>query len=288
MPRILESSSFRGLSASELTAVNNLLGRTKFPAGAMILTADQPGEIAYVVVDEHVKGLDHPEQWTRADPGTARAGEIVGELALTDRAAWSADVTALEPAVLVWLDRGTFERLRRDIPGITENLLRLLASPAAGQRAAPGDGHARRARTRRATAAIPGRCPRRGVAEGSAHPVAHHPVRSRRVSRGHARSRQRGPWLHSPPPHRSRSPAPHHHPKSCRARSLRRLNTGSNRSAVGRRRPDEDDGCRGDVTPDLVVRFRVRSIVLRGTSNKHRPKTATSTTTPTDRSGRTI
>ncbi|MDF2762376.1 MAG: transcriptional regulator, Crp/Fnr family, partial [Thermomicrobiales bacterium] len=43
-----------------------------------------------------------------------------------DRAARSADVTALEPAVLVWLDRGTFERLRRDIPAITENLLRLL------------------------------------------------------------------------------------------------------------------------------------------------------------------
>jgi CRP/FNR family cyclic AMP-dependent transcriptional regulator len=36
-------------------------------------------------------------------------------------------VTALEPVVLVWLDRGTFEQLRRDIPGITENLLRLLA-----------------------------------------------------------------------------------------------------------------------------------------------------------------
>ena len=45
----------RGLSASELTAVNNLLGRTKFPAGAMILTADQPGEIAYVVVDGTLK-----------------------------------------------------------------------------------------------------------------------------------------------------------------------------------------------------------------------------------------
>jgi CRP/FNR family cyclic AMP-dependent transcriptional regulator len=29
--------------------------------------------------------------------------------------------------VLVWLDRGTFERLRREIPAITENLLRLLA-----------------------------------------------------------------------------------------------------------------------------------------------------------------
>ena len=118
---------FRGLSASELTAVNNLLGRTKFPAGAMILTADQPGEIAYIVVDGTLKVSTIQSNGRELTLALLGPGEIVGELALTDRAARSADVTALEPAVLVWLDRGTFERLRRDIPGITENLLRLLA-----------------------------------------------------------------------------------------------------------------------------------------------------------------
>ncbi len=46
---------FPGLSAAELAQVNDLLGRTKFPAGAMILTADQPGEIAYVILDGTLK-----------------------------------------------------------------------------------------------------------------------------------------------------------------------------------------------------------------------------------------
>jgi CRP/FNR family transcriptional regulator, cyclic AMP receptor protein len=54
-------------------------------------------------------------------------GEIVGEIALADRSSRSADVTALEPVSTVWIDRHTFDQLRRDIPGITENLLRLLA-----------------------------------------------------------------------------------------------------------------------------------------------------------------
>ena len=117
---------FRGLSAAELAQVNDLLGRTKFPAGAMILTADQPGEIAYVILDGTLKVSTIQSNGRELTLALIGPGEIVGELALADRAARSADVTALEPSVLVWIDRGTFERLRRDIPGITENLLRLL------------------------------------------------------------------------------------------------------------------------------------------------------------------
>ena len=118
---------FRGLSAAELTRVNNLLGRTKFATGAMILTANQPGEIAYIILEGTLKVSTIEGNGRELTLALLGPGEIVGELALADRAARSADVTALEPSVLVWLDRGTFERLRRDIPGITENLLRLLA-----------------------------------------------------------------------------------------------------------------------------------------------------------------
>jgi CRP/FNR family cyclic AMP-dependent transcriptional regulator len=115
------------LSAAELMQVNDLLGRTKFPAGAMILTAEQPGEVAYIILEGTLKVSTIQGNGRELTLALLGPGEIVGELALADRASRSADVTALEPAVLVWLDRGTFERLRRDIPGITENLLRLLA-----------------------------------------------------------------------------------------------------------------------------------------------------------------
>ena len=118
---------FRGLSVTELARVNDILGRTKFPAGAMILTADQPGEIAYVILEGTLKVSTLQSNGRELTLALLGPGEVVGELAVSDRAGRSADVTALEPAVLVWLDRGTFAQLRRDIPTITENLLRLMA-----------------------------------------------------------------------------------------------------------------------------------------------------------------
>jgi CRP/FNR family cyclic AMP-dependent transcriptional regulator len=118
---------FRGLSLTELARVNDLLGRTKFPAGAMILTADQPGEIVYVILEGTLKVSTLQSNGRELTLALLGPGEVVGELAVSDRAGRSADVTALEPAVLVWLDRGTFAQLRRDTPAITENLLRLMA-----------------------------------------------------------------------------------------------------------------------------------------------------------------
>jgi CRP/FNR family cyclic AMP-dependent transcriptional regulator len=118
---------FRGLSLTELTRVNDLLGRTKFPAGAMILTASQPGEIAYVILDGTLKVSTLESNGRELTLALLGPGEIVGELSLADRSGRSADVTTLEPATLVWIDRNTFDQLRREIPAITENLLRLLA-----------------------------------------------------------------------------------------------------------------------------------------------------------------
>jgi CRP/FNR family cyclic AMP-dependent transcriptional regulator len=118
---------FRGLSAAELERVNGLLGHTRFPAGAMILTASQPGEIAYVVLDGTLKVSTLESNGRELTLALLGPGEIVGELALADRASRSADVVSLEPSNLVWIDRATFDQLRREIPLITENLLRLLA-----------------------------------------------------------------------------------------------------------------------------------------------------------------
>jgi CRP/FNR family cyclic AMP-dependent transcriptional regulator len=118
---------FRELSVTELARVNDILGRTKFPAGAMILTADQPGEIAYIILEGTLKVSTLQSNGRELTLALLGPGEVVGELAVSDRAGRSADVITLEPAVLVWLDRGTFVQLRRDIPAITENLLRLMA-----------------------------------------------------------------------------------------------------------------------------------------------------------------
>jgi CRP/FNR family cyclic AMP-dependent transcriptional regulator len=107
--------------------VNDLLGTTTFPAGARILTATQPGEIAYIVLDGTLKVSVLQSNGRELTLALLGPGEIVGELSLADRSGRSADVVALEKAHLAWIDRNTFDRLRREIPLITENLLRLMA-----------------------------------------------------------------------------------------------------------------------------------------------------------------
>jgi CRP/FNR family transcriptional regulator, cyclic AMP receptor protein len=118
---------FRGLSAAELARVNELLGRTRFPAGAMVMTATQPGEVAYIVLEGTLKVGVVQADGRELTLALLGPGEIVGELALADRAGRSADVEALEPATLLWLDQSAFRQLRREVPAVTENLLALLA-----------------------------------------------------------------------------------------------------------------------------------------------------------------
>lgn len=118
---------FRGLSVSELGRVNDQLGKTTFPAGATIFTASQPGEIAYVVLSGTLKVSVIQANGRELTLALLGPGEVVGELSLADRGGRSADVVALEPATLLWIDRGTLQQLRREIPLITENLIRLMA-----------------------------------------------------------------------------------------------------------------------------------------------------------------
>ena len=71
---------FRGLSASELARVNALVGRTKFPTGATIMTATQPGEIAYIVLDGTLKVSTLEAGGRELTLALLGPGEIVGEL----------------------------------------------------------------------------------------------------------------------------------------------------------------------------------------------------------------
>lgn len=118
---------FRDLSPADLARVNGMLGRTAFPAGAAIFTASQPGEIAYVVLAGTLKVSVVQPNGQELILALLGRGEIVGELAMADRGVRSADVVAIEPATLLWIDRNALIQIRRDLPQVTENLLVLMA-----------------------------------------------------------------------------------------------------------------------------------------------------------------
>lgn len=118
---------FAGLSDQELTTINELLRATKFRAGASIITAEQPGEVAYVVLSGTLKVSTMRSDGTDVILAILGRGEIAGELSLVDRAERSATVTTLETSELIWFDRASYARLRSDMPRICDNLIVMLA-----------------------------------------------------------------------------------------------------------------------------------------------------------------
>lgn len=118
---------FFGLPIERLQQLNQLLRRKVFPAGTDIMTVEQPGEVAYIILDGTVK--IHVEQ---ADGGNVilticGAGEILGEMSILENIGRSANVVTIEDSTLAWIDRATFEQCLRTIPEMTYNLVRILS-----------------------------------------------------------------------------------------------------------------------------------------------------------------
>jgi CRP/FNR family cyclic AMP-dependent transcriptional regulator len=118
---------FHGLSAAELSRLNDLMGRTTFASGASVVTVEQPGEVVYVVMSGTLRVYLTKLDGTEVTLALVGPGEIVGELSLVDRVTRSATVTAMEASTLLWLDRTAFLACRQSMPGLTDNLLGLLA-----------------------------------------------------------------------------------------------------------------------------------------------------------------
>jgi CRP/FNR family cyclic AMP-dependent transcriptional regulator len=118
---------FQGLAPAQLAHLNELLHRRTVPAGASLMLAEQPGEVAYLILSGTVK--IHVEQANGKDVilGIRGRGEIVGEMSLVDRQGRSASVVTLEDCTLLWLDRRSFETCLQTMPVLSINLVRMLA-----------------------------------------------------------------------------------------------------------------------------------------------------------------
>ena len=93
--------------------------------GAIVLSAEQPGEVAYVVVSGTLKVVQTSAGGAEVILGLVGPRDVVGELALIDRGTRSADVVALEDCELLWFDRNAFAQLRQAAPVVMDNLLEL-------------------------------------------------------------------------------------------------------------------------------------------------------------------
>jgi CRP/FNR family cyclic AMP-dependent transcriptional regulator len=127
-PRLLgELELFQGLSAGELAQLNELLRSSMIPAGTHFITAEQPGEVVYVVLDGTVKIYVSREDGREVILAFLGRGDTVGEMGLIDSAGRSANVVTTERSRLLWMDRATFQGCLRTLTPLANNLVRLLS-----------------------------------------------------------------------------------------------------------------------------------------------------------------
>ncbi len=118
---------FRGLTPEQLSWLGPLLHQSSFRPGANVITAEQPGESAYIILTGSVKVHVAQPDSTDVILAILGPGELVGEMSLADSLGRSANVTTLEESALLWMDRATFRTSLREMPTMSHNLVNLLS-----------------------------------------------------------------------------------------------------------------------------------------------------------------
>jgi CRP/FNR family cyclic AMP-dependent transcriptional regulator len=118
---------FKGLSQKDWNRLNESIYGRIFLAGTNIITAEQPGEVVYVILRGAVKIFMDQVDGTRVILAILGPGDVVGEMSLVDSAGRSANVITMEDSQLLWMDRRSFQRNLELIPQLSANLVRILS-----------------------------------------------------------------------------------------------------------------------------------------------------------------
>jgi len=121
-PSVLSRISlFRAVPTRDLERLAARMHERTFPAGAGVLTAEEPGEADYVLLGRR-QGAHYPSGRNRGDLAVMGPGEVVGEMSVPDSLGRSASVTTLEDSTFLWMDRKTFLSGIEEVPAISRNL----------------------------------------------------------------------------------------------------------------------------------------------------------------------
>ncbi|HBL25659.1 MAG TPA: hypothetical protein DD490_02365 [Acidobacteria bacterium] len=119
---------FQGLTLDQLADINRLLRSSVIPSGTHFITAEQPGEVVYVILEGTVKIYVSREDGREVILAFLGPGDTVGEMSLVDSSGRSANVVTTERSRLLWMDRAAFQTCLRDLSPLANNLIRLLAN----------------------------------------------------------------------------------------------------------------------------------------------------------------
>jgi CRP/FNR family cyclic AMP-dependent transcriptional regulator len=118
---------FAGLTPEQLARVGQQTHRKLFPAGTNIMTVEQPGEVVYIILEGTVKIYIEQADGRDVTLSILGRGDTVGEMSMIDSSGRSASAVTLEDSLLLWMDKTAFQECLRDVPQISQNLVRILA-----------------------------------------------------------------------------------------------------------------------------------------------------------------
>lgn len=95
----------------------------EFPAGSVIITEGQEGNLMYVVMNGEAEISLKSKVLA-----TAGTGEIIGEMALINSELRSATVTAKTDCTLAQIDQKSFESLLRYVPDFSMHIMNVLTN----------------------------------------------------------------------------------------------------------------------------------------------------------------
>ena len=118
---------FEGLPRSEIDRLSEYLYESRFPAGANVMFAEQPGEAVYVILAGSVKVHTLRPDGTEVVLAVLGSGEVLGEMSVADSLGRSASVVTLEETKLLWMDRRTFRASVAESTALSRNLAEVLS-----------------------------------------------------------------------------------------------------------------------------------------------------------------
>ncbi|MBS2021155.1 MAG: Crp/Fnr family transcriptional regulator [Deltaproteobacteria bacterium] len=116
-------SFFADLSAADLDGLVAVTSTRLYSAREIVFREGDPGDAAFVVSHGWLKVVATGPDGQEATLSLMGAGEAFGELAILDGGPRSATVMALEPSLLVVLERAPFHELLRQSPTLAYKML---------------------------------------------------------------------------------------------------------------------------------------------------------------------
>ncbi len=120
-------SLFKGLSPGELAKCAEGLHAESVLAGTALFSAEQPGEVVYVIIRGAVKVSVEGAGGRHVTLAILGASEVVGEMSVADSLAHSATAETMEDSALLWISNGQFRECLQSMPTLNRNLAVILS-----------------------------------------------------------------------------------------------------------------------------------------------------------------